>query len=258
MQNLHKITESSDDGLKYAKPDMLKSDSINKIKDLAMASLKSASSALFQHETNPSAEASSVAKAVDGYSSSHLNSLNWYLPDCDREKAIELLKQRENGTYLVRPNLKQNSKYILSLVYENQVKHILIDENSSGCFIKPSSQRRLQSLNQHRLDDDRASIASSTTRARSPSISAYPLDLNSSYSTLNSTMSVGSISEYNDAADVVSSSSSSTSSSTKSKEPTKFRTLTELVSYYAKNHIVVDNLELNTNLQNPALLNVRF
>ena len=79
----------------------------------------------------------------------HANSLNWYLPECDRENAYQLLSKRANGAYLVRPNLKQlNPKYILSLVHENQVKHILIEEDATGCFIKANFSQDRQ---QHRL-----------------------------------------------------------------------------------------------------------
>lgn len=79
----------------------------------------------------------------------HANSLNWYLPECDRENAYQLLSKRANGAYLVRPNLKQlNPKYILSLVHENQVKHILIEEDATGCFIKSNFSQDRQ---QHRL-----------------------------------------------------------------------------------------------------------
>ena len=45
---------------------------------------------------------------------------------------------RENGTYLVRPSSNPAAKYVISLVINNQIKHVLIEENQSGCFLKSS------------------------------------------------------------------------------------------------------------------------
>lgn len=70
----------------------------------------------------------------------HANSLNWYLAECDRDKACLLLSNQNDGTYLIRPNLKQVSpKYVLSFVHQGEIKHILIEEDSSGCFITSKS-----------------------------------------------------------------------------------------------------------------------
>ena len=66
----------------------------------------------------------------------HENSVNWFSVTIDRAKADELLSNGENGTYLVRPGSK--AKYVLSVIYNNDIKHCLIDEDADGCFIKTS------------------------------------------------------------------------------------------------------------------------
>jgi len=68
------------------------------------------------------------------------NSINWYSTTCDRTEAITLLKNKPNGTFLVRPS--KQSKYVLSLSFENDVVHIRIyeDELSHDCFIKLSAK----------------------------------------------------------------------------------------------------------------------
>lgn len=68
----------------------------------------------------------------------HQDSTNWFRHDMSREDAIQALTGRAEGTYLVRSNSKPLSKYILSLVVQSpdNIKHILIEEDSSGCFLK--------------------------------------------------------------------------------------------------------------------------
>jgi hypothetical protein len=172
----------------------------------------------------------------------HSNSLNWYLAECDRQKAEDLLAYKPNGSYLVRANLKHNSKYILSLVHEGQTKHILIEENASGCFIKSSfNQKRLQALNKPNQDDHMT--RSSSTSSNYSTLASLIAPSMSSSSILN--MSTGS-----DSGDYMNVSESSPSKA----ENLKFKTLTELVCYYARNYITIDNSKLNTYLIYPVLM----
>lgn len=167
----------------------------------------------------------------------HSNSLNWYLAECDRQKAEDLLAYKPNGSYLVRANLKHNSKYILSLVHEGQTKHILIEENASGCFIKSSfNQKRLQALNKFNQDNDHMTRSSSTSSNYSTIANLIAPSMSSS-SILN--MSTGS-----DSGDYMM--NVSESSPSKAAENLKFKTLTELVCYYARNYITIDDSKLNT------------
>lgn len=119
----------------------------------ASSTVESPASASNIYETTAILYTSSSSRSDSHDKDPHANSLNWYLPDCDRDQAYKLLSHQPNGAYLVRPNLKQlNPKYILSLVHENQVKHILIEEDPTGCFIKSNfsipdrHQNRLPSL----------------------------------------------------------------------------------------------------------------
>jgi hypothetical protein len=76
------------------------------------------------------------------------NSLNWYLASCDREQAVNLLNNRDNGTFIVRPSsnpLNPSSKYTLSFVYQNEVKHFQIQETQTGYFIKSTLKPNLSS-----------------------------------------------------------------------------------------------------------------
>lgn len=180
--------------------------------------------------------------------SEHQNSLNWYVPDFTREQAIETLKSKPNGTYLVRPNSKPNSKYILSLVASEEIKHILIDENQSGCFIKSNfNQRRLPANLNMEHDIDLSS--------RSPSVSSFcstekALSQSMSSSSLKSLGSSGSIAHTND--------ESNNSTCSKSQEIIKFKSLTDLIIYYSKNQIKTNNIVLDTVLMYPAYFNIRL
>ncbi|CAF0924191.1 unnamed protein product [Brachionus calyciflorus] len=147
----------------------------------------------------------------------HSNSLNWFIPDCSREKAIEILSSKSNGTYLVRTNTKPNSKYILSLVSQGEIKHILIDENQSGCFLKSSYIKRRLLLNPSRENSDQDPLTSSTS------------SLNTSLDDSKN----DDIKHYDDTLP-------------------KFNTLTELIVFYSQNTIKLGNLILDCNLCYPV------
>ena len=168
----------------------------------------------------------------------HSNSLNWYRADCDREKAIELLEAKENGTYLVRLSSKPGFKYVLSVMAQNVIKHLPIEENQTGCFLK-SSQKRLK----NRIN---ASPSNSSNNSRA----ASPAFLNSTESLIKSSASANSISSINS----VSATKSDDSIANKSSQEAtlKFKTLTDLIVFYSENPLVADNIYLDTKLTNPV------
>jgi hypothetical protein len=145
----------------------------------------------------------------------HSNSLNWFKADLNRDEASDLLKLRENGTYLVRSNLKSNSKYILSVVCKQEIKHILIDEDNEGCFIKSSKPNNLDSAS---LSSSRSSLNSVISSSSSNITKLTDIDI-----------SVNNISP-------------------------KFKNLTELICYYSGNKLVDNNVNLDLILANPVFL----
>ena len=163
------------------------------------------------------------------FASSHLNSLNWFKADCDRQQAVDILKSRSNGTYLVRSSSNQNSKYVVSLVHNDQIKHLLIEEDKNGCYLKSSTPPRLMTM----------PMITPPTRSRSPSASSMLSTqdlLNSSSSesaSINTTTTH--VSNYD------------------SVEPAfRFKTLTELVTYYSSHSLKSVNPSIDINLLYPA------
>lgn len=178
----------------------------------------------------------------------HGNSLNWYLADCDRERACELLSGRKDGTYLIRPNLKQaNPKYALSFVYQQQVKHIQIEEDSSGCFLTTSNQqqpKRLASLGNVAAGEKDAKTELHRIRSSS-----------NTYSAISNLILARAIPKLND--NIESDYFTLNQEDKLPNESThlKFKTLTELVCYYNKNPIVIGNININLILLYPVNIN---
>lgn len=177
----------------------------------------------------------------------HGNSLNWYLADCDRERACTLLSGRKDGTYLIRPNLKQaNPKYALSFVYQQQIKHILIEEDNSGCFLTSSNQqqpKRLASLGNVAGEKD---AKTELHRIRSSS---------NTYSTISNLILTRAIPKLNDNLDSDYFTLNQEDKLPNESTHSKFKTLTELVCYYSKNPIVIGNINLNLILLYPVNIN---
>ena len=174
----------------------------------------------------------------------HSNSLNWYKAECSREKAIELLSSKENGTYLVRSSSKTGFKYVLSLVTQNLIKHLPIEENQSGCFLK-SMQKRLP-INQPNL-------SSSSNNSRSNS----PISLNSNSSLIQNSASSTSINKL-DIIGTTKSDDSIIKSASSQESILKFRTLTELIVFYSENDIKAENIYLETKLIYPIFYGETF
>ena len=170
------------------------------------------------YEPNPVSRSKSVdiKKRYENYDvyADHANSVNWFKAEFTREQAIEALNGRPSGTYLVRPNAKPISKYILSLAWQDQVKHILIEEDLAGCNVK--------------------FVNSGVARARENS-SMLQETLSASSASLNSVSSIGSTILMNE-------------------NTPKFKTLSELVFFYAQNRIKDENGELDAVLVQPAFL----
>jgi hypothetical protein len=162
-----------------------------------------------------------------GYSA-HENSLNWFRADFSRDDAIAALSGRADGTYLLRPNSKPISNYVLSIVYQGQVKHILIEEDNTGCYIKT-----LGGAGQQKQVDE------SQSKSQFLSVDSKDRTLSRSSSSLSSLSSTGStlqIGELDSAAN----------------NPLKFKTLTELVAHYSTNRIKDSNIDLDIILVCPA------
>lgn len=156
---------------------------------------------------------------------SYMDSLNWFRADFTRDKAEEVLKDRPNGTFLVRSSQFPGSKYVLSLMF-NQIIHILIDEFQNKYFLKSNNQRRMK----YTLSNSSISSGSST-RSRSPS---------SSDQILTSKSSTNSLSLANDE---------------NLNSIMKFDTLTDLIIYYSKNELRIGTQSWNTVLSWPAFYN---
>lgn len=150
----------------------------------------------------------------------HENSINWFIADCTREQAMEFLQSKPNGTYLVRPNTKPNSKYILSMICSGIIKHILIEENSSGCFLKSSYFKRRMVFN-------------STPRDEHDYLNSSETNLDNSFDEITK------------------------GDSLRSEEEIKFKTLTELIVFYSKNPIKLGNLILDNKLMFPAFFSYK-
>jgi hypothetical protein len=89
--------------------------------------------------------------------SHHENSENWYRMNMSRSEAESALNNRRNGTFLVRSKLRQqvdidknassssisssNSRrgYVLSLVHNSSIIHLIIEEDDGGYYIKTES-----------------------------------------------------------------------------------------------------------------------
>jgi hypothetical protein len=171
----------------------------------------------------------------------HSNSLNWYSAECDRNKAIEILESKKDGTYLVRLSMQPSFKYVLSVVVQNSIKHLPIEENQSGCFLK-SSQKRLA----HRIG---ATSSNNNSRSTSPSNSST----NSTDNLLKTSESMSSIYSINSMSGAKSDDSILNKSNASSQESIlKFKTLAELIVYYSENNLKADNIYLETKLVNPA------
>jgi hypothetical protein len=157
-----------------------------------------------------------------------MDSINWFRADFTREKAEEILKDKSNGTFLVRSSMYPGSKYVLSVVNENQPIHILIDELHNKYFLKSNNQRRIHNT----LSQPMNLLQGMVSRSRSPSTSSV------------SGKRVGSM--------IKSASNSSSLSNDENEKDSKFETLTDLIIFYSKNELKVKNQSWNMILSYPA------
>ena len=156
--------------------------------------------------------------------SSLLDSLNWYRSECDRDEATRLLAEREQGTFLLRPCKHPNAKYVLSVAHAGQVKHVLVDETSDGCFIKSVNTARRRGLPSQTTNNSSSSLVSIAAAAAAATTT-----------TADTTDTVAT----NDA-------------TADEMAPRPFKTLSELVAYYSTHEIRATNLHLDTTLKHPA------
>jgi len=164
----------------------------------------------------------------ENYELYYMDSLNWFRADFSREKAVETLQGQRDATFLVRSSMYPGSKYVLSLVIDDQVVHILIDEFNDKYFLKPNDQRRLKNT------ISQQQIAQTNTRSRSPSCT-------SERNIMKSSSSSNSFSDENHSKDF---------------QTPRFDTLSDLIIFYSKNELSVANQSWNTVLKYPAFCSV--
>ncbi|KAL1023241.1 hypothetical protein UPYG_G00038180 [Umbra pygmaea] len=62
----------------------------------------------------------------------HHDDRTWYMGDLKREQAEELLKGKEDGTFLIRDSQSQRGSYACSVVVDGDIKHCVIFRSSTG------------------------------------------------------------------------------------------------------------------------------
>lgn len=72
-----------------------------------------------------------LLEANSGGSLPHHNESAWFIRDCKREDAEQLLKAKPDGTFLIR-NSRQSGQYALSIVSDAKVCHCLIYKTERG------------------------------------------------------------------------------------------------------------------------------
>ena len=173
--------------------------------------------------------------SAENYELFYMDSLNWFRADFSREKAVETLQGQQNATFLVRSSMYPGSKYVLSLVIDNQVVHILIDEFNNKYFLKSNEQRRLKNT------ISQQQISHANARSRSPSCTSE----RPSSTPMKSSSSSNSFSDENQTKDLL----------TTTTTP-RFSTLSDLIIFYSKNELSVANQSWNTALRYPAFCSV--
>ena len=169
-----------------------------------------------------------------------MDSLNWFRTDLTREQAEIELEKKPEGTYLVRSSVHAGSKYVLSVVAPQQIVHIVIDESQGKYFIKSNYQQR------RRLAKNDASVESSS-RSRSPSHHKL-MSASSLTNTSNVSSSTSSNNSLNDDMTQLNNNNKD------SLATSKFATLTDLIVYYSKNVLQINNKSWNVVLNLPAFL----
>jgi len=64
-----------------------------------------------------------------------LRSYPWFVGIMNRHKAAEKLQFQRNGTFLIRESDNEKGKFVLSLIFNNEAKHIKIDGSGGGVCI---------------------------------------------------------------------------------------------------------------------------
>jgi len=70
-------------------------------------------------------------QSTDNQDLSHFNQTNWLIPQCNRDRAVSLLRSKADGTFLIRES--SSGQYALSIVHSNgEVGHCLIHRGQDG------------------------------------------------------------------------------------------------------------------------------
>ena len=64
----------------------------------------------------------------------------WFMPHVDRSTAETVLRNAPNGTFLIRPSAVEDARYCLSYVFNNEVYHMLVDEDHQGASFREAPE----------------------------------------------------------------------------------------------------------------------
>ncbi|XP_076440880.1 phosphatidylinositol 3-kinase regulatory subunit alpha-like isoform X2 [Babylonia areolata] len=81
-------------------------------------------------ERKEDSSAESFYVTENEYSAPHMEEAHWYI-NCARQKAVDMLEARTDGTFLIRPK-PEESCHVLSIVFRGQVGHCRILRKETG------------------------------------------------------------------------------------------------------------------------------
>ncbi|UYV68340.1 VAV2 [Cordylochernes scorpioides] len=82
----------------------------------------------------------------DGYTNLNLEEYEWFVGIMDRDEATVKLKDLPSGTFLLRISPKQNGGYAISLIYNNQIKHMRVCCTDDGHLYYLSRSKYFKSI----------------------------------------------------------------------------------------------------------------
>lgn len=73
--------------------------------------------------------------------------LEWFVDNCDSINAEYLLRNKPDGTFLVRKSLRYEGHYVLAVSYHNFIYNLIINKTEKGFgLIQPGVHPSLESL----------------------------------------------------------------------------------------------------------------
>ena len=104
---------------------------------------------------------------------------HWLLEGCDRPRAESILRDKPDGTFLVRRRHDRPEMYVLSIRALGQVQHCLIERTDRGYgFSKPYAiHASLRALVDHYAENELGDFNEKLpTRLRHPALASLPAD----------------------------------------------------------------------------------